>query len=161
MQRVRVRCVLTGACMPVYSGRVVQATIPLQQADGSATTIEAMKSQLRSNWPADMSELEDIMGEARICVLKAGCVLKDSDLLEKCLTTAERETCLVSVVETVEERKDALEKPSVLVHLVLQKNRTLPAETSKREKSKSGSTPEGGNSGEGHEVKKDSCCCLM
>ncbi|KAG5479509.1 hypothetical protein LSCM1_04775 [Leishmania martiniquensis] len=161
MQRVRVRCVLTGACTPIYSGRVVHATVPLLQADGSAMTIEGMKSHLCSNWPSEMSEMADVIKGSQICVLKAGRALNDSDFLEKCLTTAEQEMCVVSAAETSEERKAALEKPSVLLHLVIQKNRTWPVDNSKKEKSKSGGATEGGNSGEGHEVKKDSCCCVM
>ncbi|AYU78662.1 Ubiquitin-2 like Rad60 SUMO-like, putative [Leishmania donovani] len=161
MERVRIRYVLTGACPFTYSGRVVHDFVALKQPNGCDTTIEMVKAQFRSNWPADMKELAERISESGIRVLKAGRVLNDGDSLTRHLTASEREACLVSGDTKVGDTNDEMQKPSVLVHMVIQGNRAPPAENSKREKHKVSSTPEGGNSGEGHEVKKDSCCCVM
>ncbi|KAK7196743.1 Ubiquitin-2 like Rad60 SUMO-like [Novymonas esmeraldas] len=162
MDRVRVRYVLTGACLAAYSGRVVHAIVPLRQPDGSATTVETLKAQFRVNWPAEMKELADSIVESPIRVLKTGRVLNDGDVLEQQLTATERETCLVPAEETVGEAAEEMQKPSVLMHMVIQKTRPPPAEEkSKKEKNKASSTSDGGNSGDAHEVRKDSCCCVM
>ncbi|GET88438.1 hypothetical protein, conserved [Leishmania tarentolae] len=160
MERVRIRYVLTGACPSTYSGRVVQSLVALKQPNGTDTTIEMLKAQLRSHWPEDMKELAECISDSRIRVLKAGCVLNDGDSLAQHLTASEREACLVSGDTTAGDANDEIQQPSVLMHVVIQGNRAPQAEDSK-EKSKMSSTLEGGNSGEGHEVKKDSCCCVM
>lgn len=159
MERVRIRYVLTGACPSTYSGRVVHGSVPLMQPNGCETTIEMVKAQFRSNWPDDMKELAGRISNSGIRVLKAGRVLNDGDSLTGHLTLSERKACLVSSDTNVGDANDETQKPSVLIHMVIQGNRASPAENSK-EKSKVSTTAEGGN-GEGHEVKKDSCCCVM
>lgn len=160
MERVRIRYVLTGACPSTYSGRVVHDFVALKQPNGCDTTIEMVKERFRSNWPADVKELAESISESGIRVLKAGRVLNDHDSLMRHLTASERKACLVSGDTKVGDTNDEMQKPSVLMHMVIQGNRA-PLENSRKEKHKVSSTPEGGNSNEGHEMKKDSCCCVM
>jgi hypothetical protein len=161
MDRVRVRYVLTGACLPAYSGRVVHAIVPMTQSDGTPTTIGCLIQQFRANWPADMKELANSIAEAPIRVLKTGRVLNDDDVFEQQLSSAEKDSCRVSADETIGDHTEELQKPSVVMHMVIQKNRPPVEEKSKKEKSKSATNSDGGNSGEGREVKKNSCCCVM
>ncbi|KPA78379.1 hypothetical protein ABB37_06496 [Leptomonas pyrrhocoris] len=161
MDRVRVRYVLTGACLPAYSGRVVHAIVALHQPDGAPTRIGGLIEQFRANWPADMRELADSIAAVPIKVLKTGRVLNDEDVFEQQLSAAEKETCRVSAEETIGDHAEELQKPSVVMHMVIQKNRPPVEEKSKKEKAKSSANSDGGNSGEGREAKKNSCCCVM
>lgn len=161
MDRVRVRYVLTGACLPAYSGRVVHAIVPMNQPDGSPTTVGCLIAQFRTNWPADMSELAASIASVPIKVLKTGRVLNDDDVFQQQLSANEKETCCVSADETVGDHAEELQKPSVVMHMVIQKNRPVPEEKAKKEKSKSSTNSDAGNSGEGREVKKNSCCTVM
>ncbi|KAG5505823.1 hypothetical protein JKF63_05159 [Porcisia hertigi] len=159
--RVRVRYILTGACPPAYSGCVVQALVPLQQPDGSLTTVETMKTQFCNNCSANMKELGGTISKATIRLLKAGCVLDDKDFFEHHLTATEKKTCLAQAGETVGDSVTDAQKPSVVMHMVVQKNRVLLVKIPKREKNKVSSTSESGNIGEGHNLKKDSCCSVL
>ncbi|CAM38970.1 conserved hypothetical protein [Leishmania braziliensis MHOM/BR/75/M2904] len=161
MERARVRYVLTGACPVAYSGRVLHTYVQLRQPDGSATRIDTLKTNFCTNLAADMKDLAESIPAVRIRVLKAGRVLSDSDSLLQHLTPAEMETCLASADETAGDANGMLQKPSVLVHIVFQKQPPPPVENPNKEKNKGSNTAEGGNSGEGHEAKKDSCCCVM
>ncbi|KAL7698453.1 Ubiquitin-2 like Rad60 SUMO-like [Lotmaria passim] len=161
-ERVRVRYVLTGACLPAYSGRAVHAIVPMYQQNGSPTTIKSLIEQFRTNWPADMKELSESIANVPIRVLKAGRLLNDDDVLEQLLSETEKQTCRVTAEETVGDDAEELQKPSVLMHMVIQKNRPpVVEENTKKEKSKTSANSDGDNSGEGREVKKSSCCCVM
>ncbi|KPI84788.1 hypothetical protein ABL78_6171 [Leptomonas seymouri] len=160
MERVRVRYVLTGACLTAYSGRVVHAIVPMYQPDATPTTVGCLIKEFRSSWPADMKELADSIADAPIRVLKTGRVLNEDDIFQQQLSSAEKDTCRVAANEAIGDHTEELQKPSVVMHMVIQKNHP-PQKSKAKEKAKSSSNSDGGNSAEGRGMKKNSCCCAM
>lgn len=176
MSLMNVRFVITGSCHVSYSGRQIQLVIPVNQPGGSATTVADVEEQVRRDWPKELNEMADTIPTIGMRILKTGRVLAASDAFAAQLTTTERAECEASSVAG--KTKEEIEKSSILMHVVFQKERLPPepkpaavtASPKETKPSNQPATASGGavasSSGEaadssGREVTSDSCCCAM
>lgn len=148
MELVRLRCVLTGACHPAYSGKQIEFNVPTKQTAGSLTTIGEMVQQIREQWPADCSEMAESARTAKIKVLRAGRLLAPTDVFAKQLTRTELEEC---ELHTSSSSGELVSKSAVLMHLVFQ--RDSPAALPRKAK---GSPLENRKS----TPPEEDCCCI-
>ncbi|KAH8616644.1 putative Ubiquitin 2 like Rad60 SUMO like [Trypanosoma vivax] len=121
---IRLRFVISGACLPSFSGRQLLLTVPLQQEDESPTTTRDLKNFIRENWPESMSEMKETVGTSELKVLKTGNLLSDESVLRDCFTATELGECGVDPGAADEMGEE--DQKRVLMHLVFQRNCPVP-----------------------------------
>ncbi|RNF22114.1 uncharacterized protein Tco025E_03276 [Trypanosoma conorhini] len=147
---VRVRLVLSGACYPAYSGRQLQLQVPIFRDDGSPMTTMDLKSQIRREWPSDLSEMQEAIKTVEMKILRTGKLLQDDASLRSVITSTEMQDCSVSA--GTPKRND--EEPKwLLMHLVFQRSSNAGAQEKGHDNASAGRRKGTGSSSSG--------CCLL
>nr|CCC93266.1 conserved hypothetical protein [Trypanosoma congolense IL3000] len=144
---IRTRFILTGACLPSYSGKQVQLTFPLESESGEPTTTADMKDLIRRQWPENMSEMKNVVESTEMRVLKGGNLLSDDVQIRSVLTATELSEC--SVATDGEGDKPEEDQKSVLMHLVFQSSQSY---ANKADEPRPTQQPV---------AQQDSCCCTV
>ncbi|RNF01693.1 hypothetical protein TraAM80_06816 [Trypanosoma rangeli] len=148
---IRVRFVLSGACYPGYSGRQLQMQVPIVRKDGSPMKTMDLKSQIRREWPSDLSEMQETIKTIEMKILRTGKLLPDDTPLRSVITTTEMQDCSVSA-GTPNPHDE--EQKWLLMHLVFQRCSNALKQDKGDDKATVGRKKETGSS-------ESRCCIIM